>query len=182
MKTPYHIETERLGLRLWRPTDSPLFAAMNSDPRVMAYFPRTLAREESLQFVERIEEHFRRHGFGLYAVDELASGSYIGFIGVQMATFEASFTPCLEIGWRLDHPYWGKGYATEGARACLRYGFRDLELKEVCSFTAEINLPSIAVMKKIGLRHRLNFLHPRVNPSDRLAPHVLYGIARAEEM
>lgn len=176
----YLLKTSRVGLREWLERDAAPFAEMNSDPDVMRYFPRTLTTAETESFVGRIVAHFADTGFGLYAVDELASRAFIGFIGFQTATFESDFTPCIEIGWRLARRHWGKGYATEGAAGCLRWGFAELGLAEVCSFTARINAASISVMKKIGLRHRRDFKHPEIDPAHALADHVLYCITKKE--
>lgn len=172
------LSTERLSLRRWSGEDLAPFARLNADPGVMRFFPSALSAAESDAFARRIEEHFEQRGYGLYAVEERATGDFIGFIGFQVATFEASFTPCTEIGWRLAREYWGRGYATEGARACLRYGFSTLGLEEIYSFTAAVNLPSIAVMKRIGLQFRMEFAHPRIDPSHELSRHVLYAGTR----
>jgi RimJ/RimL family protein N-acetyltransferase len=123
------LRTERLLLRHWRPADRDGFAAMNADPRVMEHFPALLSREESDARVERIETHFQQHGFGLWAVEVPGFVPFAGFIGVNVPPFEAHFTPCVEIGWRLAAEYWGHGYATEGARAALAFGFERLGLK-----------------------------------------------------
>jgi ribosomal-protein-alanine N-acetyltransferase len=178
MQRKYRLLTNRLGLRGWTDEDLEPFAKMNSDINVMRYFQRPLSLAETRLFIVRIQDHFVEHGFGLYAVDELISGRFIGFIGFQMATFDAAFTPCIEIGWRLSHAFWGRGYATEGATACLRAGFTDSQFPEVVSFTSEINQRSISVMKKIGLKYRMNFMHPAISPDHELANHVLYGITR----
>ena len=114
------ILTNRLKLRLWCTQDLPLFAEMNGDPEVMECFPKPLTREESNAFAEAIKKEFEERGYGLFAVEVPGVAPFIGFIGLHLADFEASFTPCIEIGWRLDKAYWGKGYATEGARAVFR--------------------------------------------------------------
>lgn len=153
---------------------------MNCDPEVMRYFPKVLTPPETEAFVQRIVAHFQERGFGLYAVDELSTATFIGFIGFQSATFQSEFTPCIEVGWRLARTFWGKGYATEGATACLRHGFTKLGLQEVCSFTAEVNLRSVRVMQKVGFKYRRDFHHPRLDPTHFLSTHVLYGLTRRE--
>lgn len=180
MSSNYTLTTERLGLRKWTADDLAPFAAINSDPVVMRHFPTILSREKTERFVRSIQEHFTQHGYGLYAVDLLANDAFIGFVGLNWATFSAHFTPCVEIGWRLATQYWGKGYATEAARACLKYGFTELDLPEICSFTATENTNSVAVMERIGLRYRGNFGHPRIDPGHRLHPHVLYLLRQGE--
>ena len=172
----YVIKTNRLGLRKWRNEDLVPFAEMNRDPKVMEFFPNPLTEEESNSFVDRINSQFKNHGFGLYAVDELSTGNFIGFIGLSIPSFHADFTPCVEIGWRLAHKYWGKGYATEGAKACIEYAFATLKLPEALSFTATINNRSIRVMEKIGMHYSGIFNHPKVDINSDLCEQVLYKI------
>jgi RimJ/RimL family protein N-acetyltransferase len=124
------LRTERLLLRRWRVEDRAPFAAMNADPRVMEHFPGLLTREESDLRVDRIEAHFEKHGFAQWAVEIPGVAPFAGFVGLSVPPFEASFTPCVEVGWRLAVEYWGKGYATEGARAALAFGFNELQLNE----------------------------------------------------
>lgn len=172
------LESERLVLRSWREEDREPFAAMNADPRVMEFFPSVQTREQSDLLVNRAAEVFREHGFQFWACEEKASGRFIGFIGLSRPMFEAAFQPCVEIGWRLAHHAWGKGYATEGAKRALRYGFEELGLPEIVSFTATTNLRSIHVMEKIGMKRDVGgtFAHPRVPVGHALSVHVLYRI------
>jgi ribosomal-protein-alanine N-acetyltransferase len=171
-----YIETDRLILRDWEDSDIEPFSAINKDKEVMRYFPRTLTDEESISLYNRIIAEFKEYGYGLFAVQEKSTNAFIGFIGFHRATFEADFTPCIEIGWRLAKEAWGKGYATEGARACLRYGFDQLGFEEVCSFTALINDPSKNVMGKIGMSFIETFHHPNVEADSPLNEHVLFKI------
>src|SRR5690349_16807673 len=117
------IQTERLVLRRWQPEDREPFARMNADPQVMRYFVRPLSGEESDAFVDRAERQFAEHGFGLWAVEVRAHARFIGYVGLWIPNFAAHFTPAVEIGWRLDRPHWGNGYATEAARATIADGF-----------------------------------------------------------
>jgi len=172
----YQFESNRLGFRLWKDEDKIPFSIMNADNNVMKYFPNDIDKDESDNFIERIKNHFEINGYGLWAVEEKKSCDFIGFIGFYTATFESDFTPCVEIGWRLSNRYWNKGYATEGAKKSLEYGFNILELNKVYSFTSEINKPSINVMKKIGLLKQKCFLHPNIDDNNPLKPHVLYKI------
>ncbi len=176
----YLFESCRLGFRMWREADKELFAKMNADEEVMRYFPKRLTCGESDDFFGRIQEHFKRKGYGLWAVEIKHNREFIGFIGFLTATFPADFTPCIEIGWRLDKKYWNQGYATEGAKACLELGFTGLDFAEIYSFTAKINLPSIRVMEKIGLTKIGEFAHPGVKECDPLKPHVLFKIEQKE--
>ena len=172
------LETERLRLRDWRPSDRKPFAEINVDPRVMEFFPKLLTREESDAMVERIEAHFRTHGFGLYAAELRESRRFIGYIGLHEPAFEAHFTPCVEIGWRLASDVWGLGLATEGALAVARHGFENLGLDEIVSFTVPANHRSIRVMEKIGMARDAggDFDWPDLPVGHRLGPHVLYRL------
>ncbi|MBT2681696.1 GNAT family N-acetyltransferase [Bacillus sp. ISL-35] len=173
-----YLETPRLILRNWSAADLEHFCLMNADQDVMQYFPRVLSSAETEKFYQSILAEFKEYGFGLYAVEEKRTKEFIGFIGFHRATFDADFTPCIEIGWRLKKDAWGQGYATEGARACLEYGFNELGFSEVVSFTAEINKPSINVMRKIGMNPVKTFHHPRVDQGSPLKKHVLYQASK----
>jgi RimJ/RimL family protein N-acetyltransferase len=180
MSVPYDIQTARLYLRRWRPSDREPFAALNADPRVMEHFPGTMSREASDAFVDRSEEHFAQHGFGLWAVEIPDISPFAGFIGLAIPRFTAPFTPCVEVGWRLAAEHWGHGYATEGARAALAFGFETLGLQEILSFTAVANLRSRRVMEKLGMTHDPtgDFDHPNLPEGHPLRRHVLYRLAR----
>ena len=178
------LETRRLILRRWQPSDQDPFARLNADPRVMEYMPALLTTAQSQQFVSRIEEHFRRLGYGLFATALRGSDEFIGYIGLNQVNFAAPFTaeadrdgrPVIEIGWRLAAEHWGRGLATEGARAVLDFAFSALHLPEVVSFTAAANIRSRRVMEKIGLQHQpeWDFDHPRLEAGHPLQRHVLY--------
>lgn len=167
-------ESERLIFRVWEEKDWPFFAAMNVHPQVMRFFPAVLTEEESLSMWDRMRAELEEKGYGLYAVELKTSGALIGLLGFHWADFEADFTPCVEIGWRFVPEAWGHGYATEGARACLEHGFSRLGLDRVYSFTACVNLPSEAVMKRAGMKKTGEFNHSGVAPDSVLYPHVLY--------
>lgn len=170
------IKTDRLLLRPWKQEDLIPFAELNADPRVREYFPGILTSEESNDLVEFFSEHIAKFGFGFWAVSLIETDEFIGFIGLQNVTFEAPFTPAVEIGWRLAHAHWGKGYATEGAKAALNYGFLQLKLKEIVSFTTVKNLRSRHVMEKLGMTRDVNddFDHPNLKDGHPLKNHVLY--------
>ena len=172
------LETERLLLREWREDDFEPFARMCADPRVMEFFPATLTREETAAAMERGRAHFAKHGFGWWAAELKETGAFIGFIGLAVPYFEAHFTPCVEVGWRLAAEYWRRGLATEGARASLRYGFEVLGLAEIVSFTSVANVRSRRVMEKIGMTHDPadDFDHPRIAEGHPLRRHVLYRL------
>jgi len=168
------IETPRLVLRRWKESDREPFARINADPRVMEFFPACLTREESDALIARAERHFETHGFGAFAAELRPSGELAGFIGLMVPRFEAYFTPCVEIGWRLGADYWNQGLATEGAYAILQFGFGALALAEVVSFAVRDNLRSLRVMEKIGMRYDGEFDHPSLPEGHRLRRHVLY--------
>lgn len=171
--------TDRLLLRPWRDTDRPPFADMNADPRVMQFMPRLLTREQSDDFFRRIQAHFERHGFGLAAAEHRATGAFMGFIGLLVPAFDAPFMPAVEIGWRLARPWWGSGYATEGAREIVRYAFDVLALPRLVSFTMPANLRSRRVMEKLGMTHdpAEDFDHPRLPEGHPMRRHVLYRLS-----
>jgi RimJ/RimL family protein N-acetyltransferase len=177
---PREIRTERLLLRPWRDADRAPFAAMNADLRVMEHFPAVLSRSESDAAIERISAHFDRHGYAQWAVEIPDVAPFAGFIGLSAPRFEAHFTPCVEIGWRLAAEHWGRGYATEGARAALEFGFKQLGLAEIVSFTVPANLRSRRVMERLGMTHdpRDDFDHPAIVDGHPLKRHVLYRISR----
>lgn len=174
------LRTERLSLRRWRDSDREPFAALNADPRVMEYFPRCLDRAESDALIDRIEASFEQRGFGAWALEETATRRFVGFTGLNVPSFTASFTPCVEIGWRLAADAWGRGYATEAARRSLRFAFDDLALAEVVAFTTVANWRSRRVMERLGMTHDAasDFDHPALAPGDPLRRHVLYRISR----
>jgi ribosomal-protein-alanine N-acetyltransferase len=170
------LDTPRLRLRRWLPTDRAPFASLNADPRVMEYLPSLLSRADSDALVDRIEAHFDEHGFGPWAVEVLGEARFAGFVGLFVPRFEAHFTPCVEIAWRLAREHWGKGFATEAARAAVHHGLVTLGLPEIVSFTVPGNARSRRVMERLGMRHdpRDDFDHPALPPGHRLRRHVLY--------
>ena len=178
--TPRELTTDRLWLRRWRHADREAFAAMNADPRVMEHFPAPLSREESDAAVARIIRHFDDHGFGLWAVEIPGVAAFAGFVGLSVPGFAAPFMPCVEVGWRLAADCWGRGYATEGARAAVAFGFASLGLDEIVSFTTRTNARSIRVMERLGMTHDQadDFDHPNLAADHPLRRHVLYRLRR----
>jgi RimJ/RimL family protein N-acetyltransferase len=170
------IETARLHLREWRDQDHEPFHRITSDPRVMEHFPAPLSREDSDALIARIEAHQAKHGFTFFAAEFRPTAQFIGFIGIVHTPFEAHFTPCVEIGWRLAAESWGQGLATEGAQAVLRFGFDELKLPEIVALTVPANLRSRRVMEKLGMTRDPadDFEHPRLPQGHPLSPHVLY--------
>lgn len=174
------LATPRLVLRPWREADLAPFAALNADARVMEFMGGLLDRAASDALVARALAHFDTQGFGLWAVEVPGTAPFVGFVGLMRPGFEASFTPCVEVGWRLAFDHWGRGYATEGARAAVAFGFGIAGLAEIVSFTAAGNARSRAVMARLGMVHdaREDFDHPGLPPGHALRRHVLYRLAR----
>ena len=176
------IETDRLLLRRWEECDREPFSRLNGDPRVMEFMLGCLSPAESVHLVERIEGHFHEHGFGLYAAELRKERLFIGYVGLAIPGFEAHFTPCVEIGWRLCADYWGRGLATEGAKAVVRHAFEFLGLEALVSFTVPANLGSRRVMEKVGMIHdpSEDFDHPSLPVGHPLRRHVLYRLRRSD--
>ncbi|WP_299819303.1 GNAT family N-acetyltransferase [uncultured Roseibium sp.] len=182
MTEPVFLQTSRLLLRAWREEDVDPFAEMCADPDVMRYFPEPLSREKSELLISRCRQKQAKHGFSMSPVEAKAGGEFLGFVGLSRPDYVAPlpFDPCVEIGWRLKQSAWGKGYASEAARAWLRFGFETIELEEIVAFTIPENFPSQKVMQRIGMRrdHDGDFLHPSLPRDHPVAPHVLYRLSR----
>jgi RimJ/RimL family protein N-acetyltransferase len=174
------LSSGRIRLRQWRDDDRETFAAMNSDARVMEFFPSLLTRDQSDAMVHYLRKYIDQNGFGLWAVEVPGVAPFIGFTGLNAPRFDAHFTPCVEIGWRLAFDYWGRGYATEAARLALGHGFGTLALAEVVSFTSVANQRSRAVMERLGMRRDPadDFDHPALPEAHPLRRHVLYRLRR----
>lgn len=175
------LRTKRLVLRPWRDDDLAPFARMTADPRVQEHFPGPMTPDESAALAARIRADLDAWGFGLWAV-ETPELSFAGYVGLSRPTFAAPFTPCVEVGWRLAAEAWGRGYATEGARAALAHGFERVGLEEIVSFTVPANVRSRRVMEKLGMSHDPadDFVHPRFPDDPRMGPHVLYRLSRED--
>jgi predicted N-acetyltransferase YhbS/RimJ/RimL family protein N-acetyltransferase len=171
--------TSRLVLRRWKDTDLEAFAQLNADPEVMEHFPGVMDRAASDALVERFEAHFAEHGFGPWAIEVHGGESFIGCVGLVHVGFAASFTPAVELTWRLARRSWGHGYASEAARAVCRFAFAELRLPALVSFTVPANQRSRAVMARLGMTHdpRDDFAHPRFAEGHPLRRHVLYRLS-----
>lgn len=183
--SPPMIKTKRLILRQWCEDDLEPFYQLNSDSRVREYFPGLLSQKESDDSVKIMSDHILRLGWGFWAASLIQTNEFIGFIGLEDVHFSAPFnkiTPAVEIGWRLAFNHWGKGYATEGAKAALQYGFETLNLPEIVSFTTVQNMRSRNVMEKIGMHHdpKDDFDHPKLPEGHLLKKHVLYRMNQNE--
>jgi ribosomal-protein-alanine N-acetyltransferase len=176
------LSTPRLWLRQWRGSDLVPFAALNADPLAMEFMGRCLSCAESDALARRSEAEIARQGWGFWATELRESAAFIGFVGLHVPSFEAPFTPCVEIGWRLERASWGNGFATEAARECLRFAFESLVLEEVVSFTVPLNRRSRAVMERLGMCRDAagDFDHPRLPAGHPLRRHVLYRLRRRD--
>jgi RimJ/RimL family protein N-acetyltransferase len=181
---PATIATDRLRLRRWRSSDRIPFQAINADPRVMEFMPGQLSAQQSDDLIARIELHFHQHGFGLYAAEFIETKTLIGFIGLNIPSYDAPFMPAVEIGWRLAAGYWNRGLATEGARAVVHHAFFTLQLDSIVAFTVPDNLRSRRVMEKLGMTHDPadDFDHPSLPPGHRFSRHVLYRLQGPEDL
>jgi RimJ/RimL family protein N-acetyltransferase len=180
MECEIFVETPRLILRNWLPSDNEPYIAMNQDKEVMEFFPSLLTAEQSMAHIQSFKERICEFGYTFFAVERKDNGEFIGFTGLSRPGFEAAFTPCVEIGWRLSRPNWGQGFATEAAIASLKFGFEDLKLDTIYSFTSVHNKRSEHVMEKIGMKKEGYFDHPLIKDGHILKKHVLYKIVAGE--
>jgi len=154
--------SKRLGFRPWTTDDLEPMAAISADAEVMRHFPKVQDLEDTRGFIERMHTQYLNNGYCYFATEILESRTFIGFVGLCSISFEAKFTPCVDIGWRLHKDHWGKGYATEGAKACLDFGFDEIGLDKIYAVCPITNLPSENVMKKIGMTKHSLFKHPNL--------------------
>lgn len=171
------LQTQRLRLRPWQPCNYAPFAQLNANPQVMRYFPSTLDTAASNALADKLQAAIAQRGWGFWAVEVKATQAFIGMLGLNIPTAALPFQPCVEIGWRLAPHAWGYGYATEAAQAALAFGFNTLQLEEIVSFTALPNLPSQAVMQRLGMqRQAQTFAHPALPAGHALSEHCLYRL------
>ncbi|WP_196894368.1 GNAT family N-acetyltransferase [Aureivirga marina] len=176
LETSYIFKSKRLGFRNWKESDIPKMAKISGDAEIMRFFPAVATFEQTKEFVFRMQKMFEERHYCYFAVEELKSKKFIGFIGLCFQDYEAQFTPCTDIGWRLDKKFWNKGYATEGAKRCLEYAFQVLELEKIIATAPKINEPSISVMKKIGMQKKLEFKHFKLKDFPKIEECVCYEI------
>lgn len=182
-KMPSIIETERLILRTWKTEDAVAYYRINQDLKVIEFLRGALTMEEVNEFIQAVNSHNDKYGYTLWATQLKDTGELIGFIGLYFTSTDwegVPFAPSVDIGWRLGSQYWGKGYATEGAKACLDFGFNTIGLSEIVSFTVPANVRSIRVMEKIGLERDLNgnFAHPKLSDDHPLSQQILFRLAK----
>lgn len=166
--------SERLAFRLWNEADLIHLNRLNSDARVMKYFPGTMTPEQNQEFLQRMQTLYNEKGHCFFALELKDTSTFIGFTGIGYQTFPAPFTPLPDIGWRLLPDYWNEGYAHEAALRCLDFARYDLGFNEIHAMAPAINTPSVSLMKKLGMTLKQEFLHPHLLNSPTLAPCVLY--------
>jgi len=176
VETKYLFTSERLGFRNWKDEDLPPMAVICADKEVMEFFPKTLSILETKEFIDRMKLQFKKTGYCYFAVEEMKTETFIGFIGLNYKDFKSDFTPCVDVGWRISKNYWNKGYATEGAKSCLEYAKNKLKLKKVFSIAPAINIKSEKLMQKIGMQKEKEFIFDLLEDNDRLRNCVLYKI------
>lgn len=170
------IQTDRLRLRQWKLSDVEPFVALNANPEVMEYFPSVLSPQKSELLAATLKDRIARKGWGFWAVENLSTGEFMGTTGLERPSRKFEFSPCIEVAWRYDRKYWGQGFASEAAAACLKFGFNTLRLKRIVSFTAVSNSRSIKVMERIGMKNQeRNFKHPNIDAASSLSEHVLFA-------
>jgi RimJ/RimL family protein N-acetyltransferase len=178
------LTTPRLRLRSWREADVEPFFAMSNDREVMAHFPSLYTRDVVESLVAKQQEFIAEKGYGFWALE--AEGAFIGFCGIKDVLFDVPWAPAVEVGWRLARHAWGKGYATEAARAAMAYGFGTLGLAEIVAFLLPMNRRSAAVCERLGMTRdpSRDFEHPLI-AEDTVSvggfpqrPHIVYAIKR----
>ena len=165
------LRTARLLLRQWRDEDDAAVAELSADPVVMEYLLPLPG------WVGRRRAHWEEHGFGQWVAELPGEAGFIGVVGLETVSYQAHFTPAIEIAWRLARAYWGKGYATEAAQAAIDYGFEQLGLDEIVALTVPANWRSRRVMDRLGMTRAPedDFDHPNL-PDGPLKRHVLYRL------
>ena len=177
----FKLNTKRLFMRQWKPSDLDPFTMLNSDSEVMEYFPKTLSRAESDELAGKIQNFITETDWGPWAVELISTNEFIGFVGLNSPKPEFPPAPCVEICWRLTRKYWGNGYAAEAGQECLKFAFEKLNLEKIVSFTTLNNLNSQAVMERLGMENtHQNFMHPNIEKNSPLCEHVLYSITQQQ--
>ena len=178
MKKEYLFKSERLGFRNWTEKDLTEFSKINADMAVMEHFPKSLTQKETSEYIVRLQNHYQENGYTYFATEILKTGEFIGFIGLAYQEYKTDFTPATDIGWRLKKSAWGNGYATEGAKKCLEFGFNKLNLDKIISVFTEKNTKSEHVMKKIGMKKIGKFNHPKLKAYPEYETCICYEITK----
>ena len=170
----YIFTSKRLGFRNWKISDTDRLFEINSNKEAMQFFPSTQTKEQTEAFITKMQNQYAKKEFCYFAVEILETKEFIGFIGLSLQTFESDFTPSIDIGWGLHPNFWHKGFATEGAKRCLDFGFNQLKLEKIIAVAPVINIPSISIMQKIGMNKVQNFKHSLLKEYTQLETCVLY--------
>ncbi|REG91561.1 GNAT family N-acetyltransferase [Algoriphagus antarcticus] len=173
--TPILFAGNRLAFRTWDPSDLESFSQMNADAETMQFFQHPISKKKSQALMDRMNKLFSDRGHCYFAVELLENREFLGMIGLGIKSFKASFTPCVDVGWRIRKKFWNQGYATEGAGRCLEFA-KELNIKEVYSLASSKNQASIRVMQKIGMEYEFDFEHPDLLEHPKLQPCSLYKI------
>lgn len=174
----YLFKSERLGFRNWINEDLQEFSKLNADSEVMEHFPTLLSKNETAEFIQRLQLHYKKNGYNYFATEVLETGEFIGFIGLALQVYESDFNPATDIGWRLKKSAWGKGFATEGAKRCLKYAFNELKLERVISTCTKNNSKSEKVMSKLGMVRKKVFNHPKLKKYPAFEKCIWYEITK----
>ena len=177
-QSKYLFTSESLGFRQWRDQDISKMTSINQDEAIMRYFPGLQSEEATKTAIENFRKEYAELGYTYFAVDYLVDQEFIGFIGMHIPNFEADFLPAVDMGWRLDKKYWYKGLGTEGASRCMQFAFEERKLEHLIAIAPQINLPSISIMKKIGMKKVKTFRHPLLINYPELIDCELYEIHR----
>lgn len=180
MKNKYLFTSERLGFRNWQSNDLTAFANLNADLEVMEHFPRPLTTQETSDYIDRLQKHFNKYGYNYFATEILESGDLIGFIGLAYQDYVTEFSPAVDIGWRLKKSAWGQGFASEGAKRCLEYGFTTLDLDSIIATCTKNNARSENVMKKLGMKKIADFNHPKLKRFPAYEQCICYRLNKEE--
>ena len=175
-------ETERLIIRNYRDEDRPVFTAIAGNPRARIYHLGVVTPAESDDFIDKQIETISETGCGFAVVERKADGAVIGDVGIRSMPVDLPISDDVhfEIGWQLDPQFVGNGYATEAAKEWLDHGFSKMRIDEVVAYTAPVNIPSINVMKRIGMTRypSRDFEHPRVPEGHPLRRQIVYSVRR----
>ena len=180
MNNTYIFCSDRLGFRNWNESDLLPFTGLNSDPEVMEHFPKLLSLHETKEFIDRLHHHYLKFGHNYFATEIRETGEFIGFIGLVYQDYPSKFTPAVDIGWRLKKSAWNKGFATEGAKRCLEFGFEQLKLEKIISTCTAKNTQSERVMNKIGMTKIGSFKHPKLREYPNYENCICYQITKNE--
>lgn len=177
------LETQYLILRQWREADFEFYATLTSNQEVMKFFPKTLTKEESRRAGEKFRRLLNENSWGFWAVEEKSSGRFLGYAGLHAPQTQFPFSPCVEIGWRMEDRYWENGYVQEAGEAILKSAFEEIGLDEIVYFSSIHNHKAESVVNRLGMKKEDEiFYHPFVEIGHPLSEHYLYKIRRGDKI